>query len=143
MCWYYITAGFVLWVVDYYLRLNRVFNNSVVLTSCRVAVPNSPLTDSGGIIELSYVVKRSKLLVDSDSIDLKGDVEMSAIKKEQAYTDIAEVDLDDSVLEGHEKQRLTNGKKSSSNELNITSERCLKHRLNELTLNFRDHILLE
>lgn len=144
MCWYYITAGLTLWIVDYYLRINRVFNNSAVLQTCRVVVPNNELTGSAGIIELSYLMQRKKRLVDkskstqsasSSSFSLassSGEIEMKALNREVAYLEIgAEVDLDDSIVEDvvREKQLLRErAEKDRSTELLLVSERALKHR---------------
>eukprot|EP01036_Dinobryon_divergens_P024395 gene24395-32842_t len=150
MCWYYITAGLTLWIVDYYLRINRVFNNSAALQTCRVVVPNNQLTGSSGIIELAYLMQRKKRLVDkskltqsasSSSFSLassSGEIEMKALNREIAYLEIgAEVDLDDSIVEDvvREKQLLREKtEKDRSTELLLVSERALKHRIGQYVL---------
>ena len=142
MCWYYITAGLTLWAVDYYLRINRVFNNSAVLQTCRVAVPNNQLTRSAGIIELAYLVQRRKRIDKSKSISTtsspflsvssSGEIEMKAMNREVAYLELgAEVDLDDSIVEDVVREKQLLRKRADldrSNELLLVSERALKHR---------------
>ena len=142
MCWYYIIAGLALWVADYYLRINSVINKTVVLQTCRVVVPNNQLTESAGIIELSYRVQRRKRLDKSKpssslttslpSFSSLGEIEMMAMSRDVDYSEIgAEVDLDDSIVEEivRDKQQLREKTVlNRSNELLLLSERALKHR---------------
>ena len=139
-----------------------MFNNSAVLQTCRVVVPNNQLTGSAGVIELAYLMQRKKRLVDksqstqsasSSSFSLassSGEIEMKALNREVAYLEIgAEVDLDDSVVEDvvREKQQLRErAEKDRSTELLLVSERALKHRyrtLLYLNWNFRYHRLIK
>jgi len=144
MCWYYITAGLFLWAVDYSFRIQKVIDTPAVIKSCKIVVPNDPTTECGGIVELAYVVQHHKWIdstpfMTSNSSENSTSSNGDAKAKTMTYFEIAEVDLDDSVLvedSANFRNRLNSGKEKDDMQglKKQTTERSLSHRIGQYVL---------